>query len=229
MSILTATHPVPGATPHRRGGARQLPRQRRSAMMAAVHRHAVAKDPDHVLLKDSRKLSSTDLVDFLFAVAEDEHDPKSTPDVPVVSPLHLRVPTLGEMMKQAWPASRNVAVSGKDRAVAMMGGRKRDQPAAAAIAGGKAGLRLQRRDLLLQGNERLKLELLLVVPPIRQMRHQRPEQAAAGTRTDSAALGHDDGEPRARCHERRPQAHDPGAHHQHVGSRLTEKACATIH
>lgn len=54
--------------------------------------------------------------------AEDETDPASTSRDPVVSANHLKVPTLGEMMKRAWPASRNVAVSAKDRAVMMMGG-----------------------------------------------------------------------------------------------------------
>ena len=59
--------------------------------------------------------------------AEDEHDPNSTSSVPVVSAVHLRVPTLGERMKAQWPASRNVAVSAKDRAVMMMGGHDIDQ------------------------------------------------------------------------------------------------------
>ena len=59
--------------------------------------------------------------------AEDEHDPNSTSTTPVVSAVHLRVPTLGERMKQQWPASRNVAVSAKDRAVMMMGGHDIDQ------------------------------------------------------------------------------------------------------
>jgi hypothetical protein len=44
-----------------------------------------------------------------------------------VSPRHLLVPTLGELMKQRWPGSRNVAVSGKDRAAVMMTGRFADQ------------------------------------------------------------------------------------------------------
>jgi predicted AlkP superfamily pyrophosphatase or phosphodiesterase len=47
--------------------------------------------------------------------------------VPVVSPRFLKVPTLGEWMKRQWPASRNVAVSGKDRAVMMMGGHRIDE------------------------------------------------------------------------------------------------------
>ena len=59
--------------------------------------------------------------------AEDETDPASSPKAPVVSAGHLRVPTLGEWMKQANPASRNVAVSAKDRAVMMMGGHVIDQ------------------------------------------------------------------------------------------------------
>ena len=44
-----------------------------------------------------------------------------------VSPVHLKVPTLGERMKRANPASRSVAVAGKDRAAVMMGGQRPDQ------------------------------------------------------------------------------------------------------
>jgi predicted AlkP superfamily pyrophosphatase or phosphodiesterase len=58
--------------------------------------------------------------------AEDERDAASTAKDPVVSPWHLRVPTLGDRMKAANPASRNVAVSAKDRAVIMMGGHSLD-------------------------------------------------------------------------------------------------------
>jgi hypothetical protein len=39
----------------------------------------------------------------------------------------LRVPTLGELMKARWPASRNVAVAGKDRVAVMMSGHRADQ------------------------------------------------------------------------------------------------------
>jgi predicted AlkP superfamily pyrophosphatase or phosphodiesterase len=53
---------------------------------------------------------------------EDETDPASSPANPVVSAGHLMVPTLGERIKAAYPGSRNVAVSGKDRAAIMMGG-----------------------------------------------------------------------------------------------------------
>src|SRR5437899_8037630 len=54
--------------------------------------------------------------------AEDESAPSFT-----VSSLHLRVPTLGDRMKQAGAASRVVIVSGKDRSAAMMGGRSFDE------------------------------------------------------------------------------------------------------
>jgi predicted AlkP superfamily pyrophosphatase or phosphodiesterase len=54
--------------------------------------------------------------------AEDSNDPASTSGNPIVSASHLRVPTLGDRLKVANPASRNVAVSAKDRSVIMMGG-----------------------------------------------------------------------------------------------------------
>lgn len=59
--------------------------------------------------------------------AEDESDPASTSAQPVVSAVHLLVPTLGEWLKRADPRSRNVAVSAKDRAVMMMGGHRIDE------------------------------------------------------------------------------------------------------
>ena len=58
--------------------------------------------------------------------SEDLSDPASTSGNPVVSAGLLKVPTLGELMKAANPATRNVAVSAKDRAVVMMGGHKID-------------------------------------------------------------------------------------------------------
>ena len=59
--------------------------------------------------------------------AEDETQPGTSSSNYKVSPKHLLVPTLGELMKQRWPASRNVAVSGKDRAAVMMSGHVPDQ------------------------------------------------------------------------------------------------------
>src|SRR5947209_18918623 len=58
---------------------------------------------------------------------EDERIPGSSLLHYTVSPLHLMVATLGELMKARWPDSRNVAVSGKDRAAVMMTGHKADQ------------------------------------------------------------------------------------------------------
>ncbi len=54
--------------------------------------------------------------------SEDVTDPASTSRDPVVTANFLKVPTLGDRLKAANPASRNVAVSAKDRAVMMMGG-----------------------------------------------------------------------------------------------------------
>jgi predicted AlkP superfamily pyrophosphatase or phosphodiesterase len=58
--------------------------------------------------------------------AEDETKTAVTPGDYVASVKHLLVPTLGERIKAVWPTSRNVAVSGKDRAALMMGGHKID-------------------------------------------------------------------------------------------------------
>ena len=59
--------------------------------------------------------------------AEDERVPGSSTSDYTVSSIHLRVPALGDLMKQRWPQSRNVAVAGKDRAAVMMGGHAADQ------------------------------------------------------------------------------------------------------
>ena len=59
--------------------------------------------------------------------SEDERVAGSSSTSYTVSPYHLRVPTLGDLLKQAQPGSRNVAVAGKDRAAIMMGGRALDQ------------------------------------------------------------------------------------------------------
>ena len=59
--------------------------------------------------------------------AEDESVPGTTSTNYQVSAKHLLVGTLGELMKRRWPKSRNVAVSGKDRAAVMMSGHLADQ------------------------------------------------------------------------------------------------------
>ena len=59
--------------------------------------------------------------------AEDESQTAADPKDYVASTVHLLVPTLGDRLKAANPASRNVAVSGKDRSALMMGGHAIDQ------------------------------------------------------------------------------------------------------
>ncbi|SOB87429.1 Predicted pyrophosphatase or phosphodiesterase, AlkP superfamily [Sphingomonas guangdongensis] len=59
--------------------------------------------------------------------AEDESVSGSTSSKYTVSDKHLLVPTLGERMKAANPASRVVSVAGKDRAAVMMGGHRVDE------------------------------------------------------------------------------------------------------
>jgi predicted AlkP superfamily pyrophosphatase or phosphodiesterase len=65
--------------------------------------------------------------DKLVYCAEDETVPGTSSTHYKVSPKHLMVPTLGELMKTRWPQSRYVAVSGKDRAAVMMSGHNADQ------------------------------------------------------------------------------------------------------
>lgn len=96
--------------------------------------------------------------------AENESDPESTSTRPVVSTVHLKVPTLGEWVKKQWPQSRNVAVSVKDRAVAMMGGH--DVDAAFWLVGdGFASYRgRELSPVVIGANERLKALLAKGAP-----------------------------------------------------------------
>lgn len=59
--------------------------------------------------------------------AEDETAPGTSSTHYKISPVHLLVPTLGDLMKARWPTSRNVAVAGKDRAAVMMSGHNADE------------------------------------------------------------------------------------------------------
>jgi predicted AlkP superfamily pyrophosphatase or phosphodiesterase len=59
--------------------------------------------------------------------SEDPNVPGSSSDKYTVSTHFLKVPALGDWMKRANPASRSVAVAGKDRAAIMMGGYDTDQ------------------------------------------------------------------------------------------------------
>ena len=65
--------------------------------------------------------------DKVIYCSEDERVAGSTSSAYTVSAEHLRVPTLGERMKNADPRSRVVSVAGKDRAAVMMGGHKVDE------------------------------------------------------------------------------------------------------
>lgn len=59
--------------------------------------------------------------------AEDERVPGSSSKSYKLSAEHLRVPTLGDLLKRQSPASRNVAIGGKDRSAVMMAGHSADQ------------------------------------------------------------------------------------------------------
>ena len=59
--------------------------------------------------------------------AEDETQTAADPKDYVASVVHLLVPTLGDRLKAANPATRNIAVSAKDRGALMMGGHDIDQ------------------------------------------------------------------------------------------------------
>ena len=65
--------------------------------------------------------------DKMVYCAENEQAPGTSSIAYKVSDQHLRMPTLGDRMKAVWPTSRNVAVSGKDRAAVMMSGHHPDQ------------------------------------------------------------------------------------------------------
>lgn len=59
--------------------------------------------------------------------SEDERVAGSSSTSYTISPYHLRVPTLGDLLKRTQPRSRNVAVAGKDRSAVMMSGHNADQ------------------------------------------------------------------------------------------------------
>jgi hypothetical protein len=59
--------------------------------------------------------------------AEDERVQGSDSKHYTVSPVHLEMPVLGELLKKSSPKSLSVAVAGKDRAAIMMGGQAPDQ------------------------------------------------------------------------------------------------------
>ena len=75
MSILTAQQEVSPVRDRGNGSSRSLSPRKRKAMTTAVHRRVGARDRDHLFLKDSRDVSSTDLVDYLYALPGDPNDP----------------------------------------------------------------------------------------------------------------------------------------------------------
>ncbi|RYY09073.1 MAG: alkaline phosphatase family protein, partial [Alphaproteobacteria bacterium] len=79
-----------------------------------------------IVLKNWIDLKSP-LADKTIYCVEDEADPVNTHEHYTVAATHLLVPTLGERIKRVFPASRTVAVSGKDRAAVMMGGHATDE------------------------------------------------------------------------------------------------------
>jgi hypothetical protein len=65
--------------------------------------------------------------DKLIYCTEDERAPGTDSDHYMLSAVHLRVPTLGDLLKQRSPASRIVAVAGKDRSALLLSGKAADQ------------------------------------------------------------------------------------------------------
>ena len=122
---------------HYTGGFARL--QQGAVFPSAYQSHAATETcPGHSTLLTGARPSRTGIIannwfdpslaraDKRVYCAEDERSPASTSREPAVSAYHLKVPTLGDRMKAADPASRNVAVSAKDRAVIMMGGQSID-------------------------------------------------------------------------------------------------------
>ncbi|NJC06014.1 putative AlkP superfamily pyrophosphatase or phosphodiesterase [Sphingomonas kaistensis] len=125
--------------PHFIGGFKQLA-ERGVVFANGYQSHAATETcPGHSTLLTGRHPAATGIVannwidqgaareDKNIYCSEDERVAGSTSKAYTVSPEHLRVSTLGDRLKAADPRSRNVAVSGKDRAAVMMGGRAVDQ------------------------------------------------------------------------------------------------------
>lgn len=122
---------------HFTGGLRRL--QQGAVFPNGYHAHAATETcPGHATLLTGDYPARTGIIanswmdpratrgDKRIYCAEDESIPGSTSKSYTVSVKHLRVPTLGDRMKAANPRSRVFAVSGKDRAAVMMGGRDAD-------------------------------------------------------------------------------------------------------
>lgn len=125
--------------PHFTGGLKRLA-EGGVAFANGYQSHAATETcPGHSTLLTGRHPAATGIVandwidqsaprtDKTVYCAEDERVAGSTSSNYTVSPVHLRATTLGERLKAVSPQSRNVAVAGKDRAAAMMGGQMPDQ------------------------------------------------------------------------------------------------------
>ena len=124
--------------PHFRGGLARLAGG--TVYRNGYQSHAATETcPGHSTILTARRPASNGIVantwidqsaaraDKTIYCAEDESVAGSTSSAYTVSPEHLNGQTLGDLLKARSPASRNVAVAGKDRAAVMMSGRNVDQ------------------------------------------------------------------------------------------------------
>lgn len=120
---------------HFTGGLRRL--SQGAVFPAGYQGHAATETcPGHSTILTGSRPSRTGIIANnwfdLGAAREDKYiycseDPRvagSTSRSYTVSPYHLRVPALGDLMRAADSRSRTVAVAGKDRAAVMMGGQQ---------------------------------------------------------------------------------------------------------
>lgn len=114
------------------------------------------------------------------------------------------------------------------RDLAQMRLRQRNDAAGTAVAGGKTGYGFYRGDLGLERNQRIELELLLGIPFVRHVRHQRAEQTAARTLPKFACIGEQGIDSKALGVNRRPQPHDAAACNQQADRQLTRGEGRTI-
>ena len=124
--------------PHFRGGLKRIGGG--AVYRNGYHSHAATETcPGHSTLLTAKRPATNGIVanvwvdqsvgrtDKNIYCAEDESVPGSTSTAYTVSPVHLNGPTLGDLLKARTPASRNVAIAGKDRSAVMMSGRNVDQ------------------------------------------------------------------------------------------------------
>lgn len=124
--------------PHFTGGLARLARG--TAFRNGYQAHAMTETcPGHSTILTGSHPATTGIIsnawwdldspreDKLIYCAEDERVAGSTSRDYTVSAVHLKVPTLGDIMKRRSPRSLSVAVAGKDRSAVMMGGHNPDQ------------------------------------------------------------------------------------------------------